>query len=402
MFINSVEKLDKMIFFSLCGYALMSCVSLAGINVFIGLTAIISIIRAVIQYPTIKLSKRFLNPIAVFFVTMFFMTLISSDFYASVDRFWMYIYRMIPFIATLVFIKDKQQLMTLLALMIVSLTIADVYAVWQGMHGDYRAKAFGKNAMDLGGILVQWVPILLIMTIDGHWRTYRKYVVIALILACAAVLFNGTRGTWVALALIMPMATFMYHNNKKKITVYVLLAIMAVGFIMYNVPELNTRMATVTDKSFRSNSERILLWNSAWQMFCDYPLAGVGLGTYAHWYQTEYISPLAKLRTLGHAHNNFLQMLAETGIIGFSSFCYMFGTFLYYSYKDWRQFRSAFPLMFFLATCGIMLQGLTEFTFGNRFVMTLYFFFMAVYLQYRNQCMDNLDTAKEYALKTGV
>ncbi|WP_425058568.1 O-antigen ligase family protein [Sporomusa carbonis] len=383
---NDIEKLDKMIFGSLCGYSLMSCVSLAAVNIFIALTTVLAIMRFVRKRPAIDMPKQYFKPIAIFFVTLFFLMIISPDFDASIKKFWLFVYRMIPFIAVLAFIKDKHQIYTLITLIIISVTTADIYAIWQGMHGDYRAKAFGGHPMDLAGILVQWIPMLLIMSIDNQWCAQRKYIVAALLIGCAAVLFNGTRGAWITLAIIMPTAVFMYHNETKKMMVYVLIAIMAVGILVYNVPELNARMVTLTDKSFQSNSERILMWNSAWKMFYDYPLTGVGLGTYAHRYQTEYISPKALERNLGHAHNNFLQMLAETGIVGFLSFCFMFGSFLYYTFKDWRQFHYTAALMFFSATCGIILQGLTEFTFGNRIVMTLYFFLMALYLQYIKQC----------------
>lgn len=66
-------------------------------------------------------------------------------------------------------------------------------------------------------------------------------------------------------------------------------------------------------------------------MFRDHPVLGVGLGQYKDNYQQKYILPQAKEPYLTHAHNNFLPMLAENGIIGFAGFfnaaCWLYWLF---------------------------------------------------------------------------
>lgn len=389
-FMNGIEKIDKVIFWSLCGYALMSCVSLAGINTFIALTAVLTIVRVTRKLPSIIIYINYLIPVAVFFIALISLVIISPDIHVAVERFWRFAYGMFPFIATLAFIKDKWQLKQLAILLMISVTVADFYAIWQGMHGDYRASAFFKHPMDLAGILVQFLPMLVLIALDNNFHDHRKYIVTALLIGSVVALYNGTRGLWIALGIVIPMTAFMYLKDTKKKLIYVSVGLIAVGILMYSVPPFNARMATVADKSYQSNSERILMWNSAWKMFNDNPIAGVGLGQYAEKYQTEYISPEAKERGQGHAHNNFLQLLAETGLIGFLSFCFMFGAIIFNTLKDWRKYYNTAALMFFAATCGILIQGFTEFNFGNRIVMTFYFFIMALYLQYRNNDQQNL------------
>lgn len=379
----NIERLDQMIYWSLGGYALTSCVSLGISNFFMALTALLAIVRAIMKCPVLHIPSQYGKPLAAFFAIICFLTLISPDLPAALDRVWRFSFRMIPFVATVLFIKDKKQIRQLITCMLISLTIANMYACWQGLHGDFRAKAFGGHPMDLAGILVQWLPILLVMSLDINWQRQRKYIVTALLIGFAAVLFNGTRGMWLTLALTMPMTLIMYHKATKQTIAYILVSFMAVGVLLYYVPALQSRTETLTDASYQSNSERMLMWQSAWRMFTDYPLTGAGLGAYVHNYQTEYISPQAVERGQGHAHNNFLQMLAETGLVGFSGFCFMFGSFLYYSFRDWQKSHHIASLMFFAATCGIVLQGFTEFNFGNRIVMAIYFFLMALYLQYR-------------------
>ena len=140
---------------------------------------------------------------------------------------------------------------------------------------------------------------------------------------------------------------------------------------------LQGRVATLGDASFQSNSERMLMWQSAWNMFLDHPLTGVGAQNYEYQYQNHYISPLAKERGQMHAHSNIFQLLAEQGIVGFASFCLLFGMILRRSWQGIRR-GSFWGYMLLFSTLGLLLQGLTEFNFGNAAVIRLYWLLVGI------------------------
>lgn len=63
-------------------------------------------------------------------------------------------------------------------------------------------------------------------------------------------------------------------------------------------------------------------WGKAWRMFLEAPLFGIGMGNYA-WHSFQYqalpeFSHVPKPLLFSHSHNLFTQVLAETGIAGFS------------------------------------------------------------------------------------
>ena len=76
--------------------------------------------------------------------------------------------------------------------------------------------------------------------------------------------------------------------------------------------------------------ERVAYWQTGWNLFNDYPLAGVGLnasGAYFPQYMPAYGWQLTETRDLLFRSNNVLniknlwsRLLGETGIIGFSLF----------------------------------------------------------------------------------
>ena len=55
-------------------------------------------------------------------------------------------------------------------------------------------------------------------------------------------------------------------------------------------------------------------WQAGWYMFLDKPWLGVGAGNYGDAYPAYYVGPWPE--ALGHAHNYYLNMLAELGIFG--------------------------------------------------------------------------------------
>jgi O-antigen ligase len=55
-------------------------------------------------------------------------------------------------------------------------------------------------------------------------------------------------------------------------------------------------------------------WQAGWYMFLDHPWLGVGAGNYPDAYPAYAVGQW--LEPLGHAHNYYLNMLAELGVVG--------------------------------------------------------------------------------------
>ena len=65
-----------------------------------------------------------------------------------------------------------------------------------------------------------------------------------------------------------------------------------------------------------SLSDRFDMWRSAWEMFLEHPLLGTGLGTFVLRYPALR-APTEASSTGFFAHNDYLQILAELGVLGF-------------------------------------------------------------------------------------
>jgi O-antigen ligase len=61
---------------------------------------------------------------------------------------------------------------------------------------------------------------------------------------------------------------------------------------------------------------RLEVWKDCLRIFADFPVLGAGLGTFGELYQT-YQTPSFQLPHFQYAHNDWLELLLEVGVIGF-------------------------------------------------------------------------------------
>ncbi len=91
----------------------------------------------------------------------------------------------------------------------------------------------------------------------------------------------------------------------------------------------------VTDENF-SVLERVAHWVAAQRMWAQAPWLGVGPGNYAQVYPAVRLPQWED--ALGHAHNIYLNVAAETGLIGLAAYLALMATTLVFV---WRQLRAA-------------------------------------------------------------
>jgi O-antigen ligase len=116
----------------------------------------------------------------------------------------------------------------------------------------------------------------------------------------------------------------------------------------------------VTDANF-SAVERAAHWLAGVRMFAAHPLLGVGIGNYSAAYPAYH--PRGWYASLEHAHNYFINIAAEAGIIGLTSYVLLTGSALWYSYAITRQARTGACFAVALGSLG----ALTATTLHNLF-----------------------------------
>jgi len=97
-----------------------------------------------------------------------------------------------------------------------------------------------------------------------------------------------------------------------------------------------------------STAERVAHWLAGLHMFIDHPVLGVGIGNYPDAYPSYFITIFTD--PLGHAHNYYINIAAETGSIGLIVFVlFLLAVFVAGGYsllqisKKWRRAKALKP-----------------------------------------------------------
>jgi len=172
-----------------------------------------------------------------------------------------------------------------------------------------------------------------------------------LLLTGAALIASWSRGAWIGFAAaLLVMAAALPRRARWGLLAVALLAIITIG--LYNADLLpasvvarltdfaaGLRLEDVRGVGINSTNyaviERLAHWQSALEMWRQHFWTGVGLGCYEPAYPAVALInwPLA----LGHAHNTYLNLLAETGLIGFLAYLVLWAAVFW---QTWRITRT--------------------------------------------------------------
>lgn len=211
-----------------------------------------------------------------------------------------------------------------------------------------------------------------------EYRKQIKYMLplgILLLGAFGCLYLSASRGAMMAVAaeIITVLAIYCYRKyNLHSWIKYAAATLMIIGIMIIAFAKLGGRSY---------DSERVLLWTAAGQMFLDHPLLGVGFSQWGDVYRAAYLSPLAKEPMLPHPHNLYLFILSETGLIGFIAYFTMVVGQLKIAIQNGLKIFSRdgallnIADMFIIVSMGMLVHNLVDVHAVHRYYLLVYFFF---------------------------
>lgn len=166
-------------------------------------------------------------------------------------------------------------------------------------------------------------------------------IAFGIILMILSLLFSGSRMGIVSLLLSFSLISVLFRNreegrtfSKSSILIFGLALLWAAWI---GLDAVISRFFTTTE----SFEDRWRLWTNTLQIIRDYPLFGTGLGTFTQifpMYRSFHIRGL-----ITHAENDFLQLMAEAGLIGAGLIGLLFIYLLYRGGAGIRRLSSRDP-----------------------------------------------------------
>ena len=231
-----------------------------------------------------------------------------------------------------------------------------------------RVYATLDNPNNLSGVMQVFLPLCAAFA-GGADRTWKRFVLGgALLLPVVALVMTYSRSGWISIALAA--GVFVYCCCKRLIPAFAVLAAACVPFLPQSVI---TRFSTIFNSKDLSRNHRIDIWTGCLQMLKRYWVTGIGLGPDA--FQKIYADYAYGTGKVGAYHTQmlYMELLVETGIVGFVAF---FRMLLCYAGRFGRAIRRASSSMPRL----VLIAGIASMT-------GLAASFLVEYLWYYPRCM---------------
>jgi len=230
----------------------------------------------------------------------------------------------------------------------------------------YQRYAGAKlDANDLGLIMALSIPMSYYLLIQSRGRMVWVYRV-QLILAGTTILLTASRGATLAtiVALTIVPLTQARLGGRQRVAL-LLTVILLLGGILFVVPETSwERLATVpTELEQGTFTGRTIIWKAGWEIFRAHPFFGIGANAFRVIVSRELADPIrmGDADPAPPAHNTFLSVLVEQGVLGFAVFCGMLCA-LAVSLKG----MPPFPQRLWIVSLAVWIVGVSSLTWEMR------------------------------------
>jgi len=263
--------------------------------------------------------------------------------------------------------------------------------------------AFGSyiNGNHYAGLMEMLFPVSLTCffllapkNIYGTWRdrlidfisdpTASKHILVGVSAAFIAVsiLFSLSRGGTISLVLsTLLLLGLLFYKLKiqQKTLISALLLISVLGLVgMVGWQPVTQRFGKIFNSAGQIADQRPVIWQDSLRLFADYPVLGSGPGSFIDSYE-GYQSINTGDLFVGYAHNDYLELLAESGSVGFFLVAWFLVSLLWQTWPVWKRRRnSASRYLYLGALCGIaaiLIHSVTDFNFAIP-PNGLFFFFL--------------------------
>ncbi len=186
------------------------------------------------------------------------------------------------------------------------------FKVYQRVTGPYN------NPLDLGTFLVVVIPVLFIWALSILPGNRRKWGWTLLVLLFACLLNTEAIGAWLggSVAILAVVLSSNDASVRRKGWLFVCAALLLGCLALWK----SGRLSDTLSWQEIGKRDRVWMWQDALGMIRDRPLTGHGLNTFMSNYLDYWVGGERQPR---YAHNCYLQLWAETGLVGLGAFCYM-------------------------------------------------------------------------------
>lgn len=329
--------------------------------------------RQLIQIPIIKWG-------GVLFFFMLLSVLLNLQNYSGmgfIEVGW-YLLRFISFIFLFLYgyyLANKEPVPTRLITLITTIIVVPLVVAFYQVYIDATPifissgaiGTFGWHHTSMGLFMSVPFSLALIRVVKGG--PYKALMLISMVLSLTGALISQSRA---GVMIMLGVLGVVFFNERKRIGLIRIITLVVVLFslglltgkvqhLYYKTfPGKNAAAQTGSKNIDLSSYSRLILWKSAWDSYTRLePVEKIfGAGVASFPYRTRLIINLWGTRKTSGAHNIFLHVLFEAGVVGLFMFLFFWGKIIWTIWKNgWYDIEGK-VLVSFLIMC--VLSGLMQ------------------------------------------
>jgi O-antigen ligase len=253
----------------------------------------------------------------------------AEDPGAAISATTRYLPNAMLFLIVFAGVRTREQLLWVVGSLVVGATLSAVYGMVAGAPADDPERVAIGNANETAAALVAGGTLAAALAIGLRGKpVLRLATTIAVPLCVFAVFLTLSRGGLVALAASLIAAIVVAGRRRGAVLALAACAVLAavIYFGAFASVEARDRILEVEGGTGRTD-----IWTVGWRMVEDQPLRGVGAGNFPTSSIHYLLEPGALLRDdfivddPKVAHNTYLNVLAELGVVGLALFLAVIG-----------------------------------------------------------------------------
>ncbi len=225
------------------------------------------------------------------------------------------------------------------------------------------------NHAHYAGLIEMLVPIPLIFAMMESWpRSLRVLFAFIALLMAGTIFLSRSLGGMVAFGaqmVVLAILTGFGERSRRQVLLLLLMALLLTLWLAVLSPGgISERIARLHDPLGEAGAgDRLAIVKDSLKMLESRPVLGWGLGTFPEVYPsfrsfyTNYF--------VNEAHNDYVQLAVETGLVGFAIGCWFIALFFRSGLRrmeHWRtEIRSAAAVAAIIGVTGILVHSLSDF-----------------------------------------
>jgi O-antigen ligase/Tfp pilus assembly protein PilF len=251
-----------------------------------------------------------------------------------------------------------------------------------------RGKVFGLfgNAGYFAEYLILPLPIAVSLFLVSKNKIIKSLLLIGILTMASAIALTFSRTPYLSLVIsfifmlllfVISRGKRLFKENKKIIIVILTTIVLIVSLFVIptSLNEKGTVLSKIKERVSISQlgsefftGRRVAIWKYTIPMIKDYPLLGSGIGTYKYntlKYQAIFFDRGENRSLYPHgfadkAHNEYLQLWAELGIIGLGIFLWLIISYFNYGFKNLRKIKNKYRQGIIIGLMGSIVAFLVD------------------------------------------